>query len=110
MNHRNAPLTVRGRQILCERIAQGRPVCHAAAEMGISRATAYKWWRRYETFGVDGLHDLSSRPHSSPRLTHERLVKRIVSLRRTKKLGPFALEPLWACRHRRSTRSWFESS
>ena len=35
--HRNAPLTPEGRLRLCERIAAGWPVAHAAASMGISR-------------------------------------------------------------------------
>ena len=41
MAHANAPLTERGRLMLCRRIAAGRPVAHVAAEMGISRQTAY---------------------------------------------------------------------
>ena len=45
--HANAPLTSRGRLILVERIASGRPVAHVAAEMGISRKTADKWWKRW---------------------------------------------------------------
>ncbi len=91
MSHPNAPLTVRGRQLLCERIAHGRPVSHVAAEMGISRATAYKWWHLFEAVGLEGLKDLSSRLHSSPRMTPERMVKRIMRMRRAKKLGPFRI-------------------
>jgi hypothetical protein len=33
--HRNAPMTARGRMIMIDRIARGRPVAHAAAEMGV---------------------------------------------------------------------------
>ena len=43
--HGNAPMTPRGRMIMVERIAGGRPVAHVAAEMGVSRKTADKWWR-----------------------------------------------------------------
>ncbi|MGV7636417.1 helix-turn-helix domain-containing protein [Tsukamurella tyrosinosolvens] len=32
---------------MVERIAAGRPVAHVAAEMGVSRTTAWRWWRRY---------------------------------------------------------------
>lgn len=86
--HANARLTPEGRRILCERIAAGRPAAHVAAEMGISRSTAYRWWRRYQTEGADGLLDRSSRPHSSPNQTPARVEARIVRLRRSRKLGP----------------------
>jgi transposase len=35
------------RLLLCQRVLAGRPVAHVAKEMGISRATAYKWLRRF---------------------------------------------------------------
>jgi transposase InsO family protein len=56
--------------------------------MGISRTTAYRWWRRYRTEGLAGLRDRSSRPHRSPNQTPARVEERIVRLRRTRKLGP----------------------
>jgi len=33
---------------------------------GISRQAFYKWRRRYEELGEEGLQDRSSRPHVSP--------------------------------------------
>lgn len=86
--HRNARLTPEGRRILCERIASGRPAAHVAAEMGVSRTTAYRWWNRYQTEGEAGLYDRSSRPRSCPHQTPGELEARIVDLRRTEKLGP----------------------
>ena len=38
----------------------------ACREFGISRKTGYKWLRRYETSGLDGLINQSRRPRSSP--------------------------------------------
>src|SRR4030042_285545 len=38
----------------------------ACREFGISRKTGYKWLRRYNTSGLEGLVDLSRRPRSSP--------------------------------------------
>ena len=35
-------------------------------QSGISRKTGYKWLRRYNTSGLEGLVDLSRRPRSSP--------------------------------------------
>ena len=49
MPHANAPLTPKGRLIMCRRVEAGRPIAHVATEMGISRQTASKWWGRYLT-------------------------------------------------------------
>lgn len=49
-------------------IASEEDACLSAAcrQFGISRKTGYKWLRRYETNGLDGLHELSRRPRSNP--------------------------------------------
>jgi transposase-like protein len=39
---------------------------------GISRPTFYKWLRRYEELGEDGLRDRSSRPFHCPQQDHGR--------------------------------------
>jgi transposase InsO family protein len=70
------------------RIESGRPVAHVAAEMGISRPTAYKWWRRWQDGGEAGLIDRSSRPHSCPHRTSPELETRIGELRQLLKQGP----------------------
>jgi transposase InsO family protein len=70
------------------RIESGRPVAHVAAEMGISRPTAYKWWNRWRDEGVDGLVDRSSRPWSCPHRTPAEVEAAIVELRTTLKQGP----------------------
>lgn len=88
MAHGSARLTPMGRLTMCERIAAGRPIAHVAAEMGVSRATATKWWQRYLLDGVAGLADRSSRPRRSPRLVSARVEARIERLRRVEKLGP----------------------
>ena len=86
--HANARLTPEGRRVLCERIASGRPVAHVAAEMGISRTTGYRWWRRYQSEGSAGLVDRSSRPRSCPHHTLPEVEARVLELRRVRKLGP----------------------
>jgi transposase InsO family protein len=92
--HANARLTERGRLILCERIESGRPVAHVADEMGISRQTAYRWWRRYQaakTAESDlsaALTDRPSRPRRTPTRTRRNVERKICSLRRRSKLGP----------------------
>src|SRR5262245_11264656 len=86
--HRNARLTPRGRLLLCRRIEAGWPVAHAAESMRISRDRACVWWRRYQTEGVAGLEDRSSRPHRSPARTKPSRERRIIAVRRRRGLGP----------------------
>jgi len=88
VSHPKAVLTPIGRLTLVDRIAHGRPAAHVASEMGVSRATAYKWWHRYVNEGEAGLHDRSSRPLRSPRRTPARVEQQIEALRRRTKLGP----------------------
>jgi transposase-like protein len=86
--HANARLTPVGRLTMVLRIESGRPVAHVAAEMGISRPTAYKWWHRWDELGAVGLVDRSSRPRSCPHQTTPAIEAQIEELRRTLKLGP----------------------
>jgi len=86
--HANARLTPTGRLTMALRIESGRPVAHVAAEMGISRPTAYKWWHRWNDEGELGLVDRSSRPRSCPHRTSAVVEAQIEELRRTLKLGP----------------------
>lgn len=88
MSHANAPLTPAGRKILVSRIDSGRPIAHVAAEMGISRATATKWWKRWLSEGDAGLLDRSSRPLRSPSRCPRSVEDRVVKLRRSRKIGP----------------------
>ena len=116
--HANARLTPEGRRILVERIAAGRPAAHVAAEMGISRTTAYRWWHRYQSEGDAGLVDRSSRPYRCPHRTPVETEARIVELRRTLKLGPARIRMLvsmpastvWRvlCRHGLNRVRWMD--
>jgi transposase len=86
--HANARLTFYGRLLLVDRVRAGRPIAHVAAEMGVSRATGYKWWARWRAEGNAGLRDRSSRPHRCPTRTPSGVEHRIEVLRRSRKLGP----------------------
>lgn len=55
---------------------------------GISRPTYYTWLRRYQERGIDGLRDLSRRPHTSPNATHVDVVGKILYLRKNYHFGP----------------------
>jgi transposase InsO family protein len=93
--HRTAQLNERGRRLLAERVIHGGwSVATAAQAQGISRATGYKWVRRYRAEGLAGLADRSSRPHRSPRSTTPAAVERILAARRELRWGPDRLGPL----------------
>jgi len=94
VSHRNARLTVHGRRLLITRVLAGRPVAHVAAEMGISRATAHKWVRRWRTEGEAGLADRSSRPLTTPHRTPADLEAQVCRLRQDRKLGPARIGPI----------------
>ncbi len=81
-------LSVYGRWLLVQRVMSGRPVAHVAAELGVSRATGYKWWRRWREEGAAGLQNRSSRPHRSPARTPNEVEQRVLALRRQRRLGP----------------------
>ena len=116
--HGNARLTPVGRLTLVLRIETGRPVAHVAAEMGISRPTAYKWWRRWLAEGAEGLEDRSSRPRRCPHQTPARVEDRIVRIRQRRKLGPARIASIVGvpastvhrvlCRHGMNRLAWMD--
>ena len=102
MLHRTAKLTPFGRRLLVDRVLiEGWPAATAAETLGVSRATAYKWLRRYRAEGQAGLEDRSARPYRRPRALPEREVRRILVVRRRLRVGPHRLGPLLG--HSRST-------
>ena len=54
-------------------------LCH---EYGISRPTAYKWIKRYDEVGPEGLLDLARTPHSSPYATSSEVENEVLALMR----------------------------
>ena len=55
---------------------------------GISRQAYYKWLRRYEEGGVEGLRDRSKAPDRRPHATRAEVVGKIIYLRRSYHFGP----------------------
>ena len=84
MTHANAPLSLEGRRRLVEQ-CRTRPIPHAAAEMGISRACASKWANRWRRYGEVGLQDRPSTPRTSPNATPPEVIERIETWRRDNK-------------------------
>jgi transposase InsO family protein len=88
VSHANARLTPAGRLTMVQRIAAGRPVAHVAAEMGVSRTTAWRWWRRWQAEGQAGLIDRSSRARCHPAQTAACTQTRIRICRHLSRRGP----------------------
>jgi transposase InsO family protein len=81
--HKNARLSFRSREDLARFVLeQGGTRKAAAAAVRVSAKTADKWVGRYQSGGLAGLMDRSSRPHHSPRRLAESLAERVVELRR----------------------------
>jgi transposase InsO family protein len=88
VSHANAALTPRARARLGRYVVvEGHTVSQAAVRFEVSYRTAKRWSDRYRELGEAGMADRSSRPHRIVK-TPPRLVRRIVSLRRRKRLGP----------------------
>ncbi|AIJ23929.1 putative transposase [Amycolatopsis methanolica 239] len=58
---------------------------------GISRNIFYRWKRRYEEHGLEGLKDRSSAPMRSPNVTHPEVVGKIIHLRQHYHFGPLKI-------------------
>jgi transposase len=86
--HANARLSVKGRELLTDRIlTQGWSLTQAAEAAGVSERTAFKWVARFRSEGQRGLLDRSSTPKRSPARTPEERVRVIAALRRLRMTG-----------------------
>ena len=93
--HANARLSLKGRELLIDRVENAGWSLSAAAEAaGISDRTARKWLARYRAEGRDGLLDRSSAPAVVANRTEERRVEVIAALRRLRMTGAEIAESL----------------
>ncbi len=91
MSHLNARLTPIARLELVQQIEVGWPQAELARQFRVSRATVFKWWRRYLAEGEAGLADHSSAPRRCRRRTPRRLERIICALRLAENLGPHVI-------------------
>jgi transposase InsO family protein len=91
MAHANARTNVFARKLIVERVASGWPPAHVAEQLGVSRATVYKWLRRFDEAGAAGLADRSSRPWRSPNRLSPTLEARVLTARRRRQRGAVVL-------------------
>ena len=86
--HANARLSLKGRELLIDRIERaGWSVMEAAEAAGISERTARKWLARHRAEGPAGLVDRSSAPAQVANRTEERRIEAIAALRRVRLTG-----------------------
>jgi transposase InsO family protein len=83
--HANARLSLKGRELLVERVeGAGWSLTQAAEAAGVSDRTARKWLGRWRAEGPAGLLDRSSAPAVVANRTDERRVQAIAALRRVR--------------------------
>jgi transposase InsO family protein len=82
--HKNARLSYRSRGDLARFVlVEGSTRKAAAAAFRVSAKTVAKWVRRYQSDGLEGMQDRSSRPNSSPRRVAESAALHVVELRQS---------------------------
>src|SRR5262249_10897832 len=95
VSHANAALTPRARARLGRFVVvEGYSVAAAARRFEVSYRTAQRWATRYAEVGEAGMADRSSRPRRLPNRPPVVMVRRIVSLRLRKRLGPVEIGAL----------------
>jgi transposase InsO family protein len=93
--HANARLSLKGRELLIDRVENAGWSLSAAAEAaGISDRTARKWIARHRADGRDGLLDRSSAPSIVANRTEDGRVEVIAALRRLRMTGAEIAETL----------------
>lgn len=91
MAHANARTNLFARRLMVERVAAGWPAAQVAEQLGVSRATVYKWLRRHAEAGDAGLADRSSRPQRMPARTPKRVEERVLAARKRRRRGAVVL-------------------
>lgn len=103
--HPMAKLGLAGRHALVSRIEAGESQRAVARSLGVSPATANKWWRRWKEAGSQDrdsltcLLDRSSRPHRSPRELPADEQTLICEVRRNTGWGPRLISGVLARPH-----------
>jgi transposase InsO family protein len=86
--HKNARLTPKGREEMVRAVVDcGLSPTAAARQFNTTPKTVAKWVERFRAEGVDGLHDRSSKPLSSPSQTPPATCAAVEALRRQRYIG-----------------------
>jgi len=88
-------------RMIIEPERSGKTISDICIAFGVSRETWYKWKRRYDAYGIDGLKDQSREPHNVKNVkVTEELEKLVLELRLNNRFGPmrirFRLKRKWS--------------
>jgi transposase len=76
-------------RMIIEPERSGKTISDVCIAFGVSRETWYKWKRRYDAYGIDGLKDQSRKPHIIKNLkVTEELEKLVLELRLNNRFSP----------------------
>ena len=78
--------------MIIESERSGKTISDICTSFGVSRQTWYKWKRRYNVYGIDGLKNQSKRPQNikNVKVTKE-IEKIILELRLNNRFGPMRI-------------------
>src|SRR3954468_23792803 len=91
MVHANARTNLFARRLMVQRVAGGWPAAHVAEQLGVSRATVYKWLRRHAEGGDAALADRSSRHIRMPNRTPAGVERKVLAARSRRRRGAVVL-------------------
>jgi len=79
-------------RMIIEPERSGKTISDVCIAFGVSRETWYKWKRRYDAYGIDGLKDQSRKPHNIKNVkVTEELEKLVLELRLNNRFGPMRI-------------------
>src|SRR3954468_8161313 len=80
-------------KMIIESERSGKTISDICTAFGVSRQTWYKWKRRYNVYGMDGLKNQSKRPYNikNVKVTNKELKKIILELRLNNRFGPMRI-------------------
>ena len=60
----------------------GKSISYTCTVLGVSRRTWYKWKRRYNVYGIDGIKNQSKRPHNIKNVKVTKELEKIILKKR----------------------------
>ena len=79
-------------RMIIEPERSGKSISDVCIAFGVSRETWYKWNRRYDAYGIDGLKNQSRKPHTIKNVkVTEELEKIVLELRLNNRFGPMRI-------------------